>query len=113
MIDIERMYKYMDLLEGKRFTTASEFMTAMEISHATLKRDITVLREIDSMSQLSTTVMLAHTSLIKATTESDYQEFGLVQKKLRTCVSYVINYCVIQTQNCKMHINHWIPNLTV
>ena len=39
------MYKYMDLLEGKRFTTASEFMTAMEISHATLKRDITVLRD--------------------------------------------------------------------
>jgi len=45
MIDIERMYKYMDLLEGKRFTTASEFMTAMEISHATLKRDIAVLRD--------------------------------------------------------------------
>jgi predicted DNA-binding transcriptional regulator YafY len=45
MIDIERMYKYMDLLECKRFTTASEFMTAMEISHATLKRDITVLRD--------------------------------------------------------------------
>jgi predicted DNA-binding transcriptional regulator YafY len=45
MIDIERMYKYMDLLEGKRFITASEFMTAMEISHATFKRDLTVLRD--------------------------------------------------------------------
>jgi predicted DNA-binding transcriptional regulator YafY len=45
MIDIERMYKYMDLLEGKRFVTASEFMTVMEISHATFKRDLAVLRE--------------------------------------------------------------------
>ena len=45
MIDIERMYKYMDLLEGKRFITASEFMTVMEISHATLKRDLAVLRD--------------------------------------------------------------------
>ncbi len=45
MIDIERMYKYMDLLERKRFITASEFMTAMEISHATFKRDLSVLRE--------------------------------------------------------------------
>jgi predicted DNA-binding transcriptional regulator YafY len=45
MIDIERMCKYMDLLEGKRFVTASEFMTVMEISHATFKRDLTVLRE--------------------------------------------------------------------
>lgn len=45
MIDIERMYKYMDLLEGKRFITASEFMSLMEISHATLKRDIVVLRD--------------------------------------------------------------------
>ena len=45
MIDIERMYKYMDLLEGKRFVTASEFMIAMEISHSTFKRDLAVLRE--------------------------------------------------------------------
>jgi predicted DNA-binding transcriptional regulator YafY len=45
MIDIERMYKYMDLLEGKRFVKASEFMTVMEISHATLKRDLAILRE--------------------------------------------------------------------
>ena len=45
MIDIERMYKYMDLLESKRFITASEFMAKMEISHATFKRDLTVLRE--------------------------------------------------------------------
>ena len=45
MIDIERMFKYMDLLEGKRFVTASEFITAMEISHATFKRDLAVLRE--------------------------------------------------------------------
>jgi predicted DNA-binding transcriptional regulator YafY len=45
MIDIERMYKYMDLLEGKRFITVSEFMTAMEISHATFKRDLAVLRD--------------------------------------------------------------------
>ena len=45
MIDIERMYKYMDLLESKRFVTASEFMTLMEISHATFKRDLAVLRE--------------------------------------------------------------------
>lgn len=45
MIDIERMYKYMDLFEGKRFITASEFMARMEISHATFKRDLAVLRE--------------------------------------------------------------------
>jgi len=45
MIDIERMYKYMNLLESKRFITASEFMARMEISHATFKRDLTVLRE--------------------------------------------------------------------
>lgn len=45
MIDLERMYKYMDLLEGKRFVTASEFMTVMEISHATFKRDLAVLRD--------------------------------------------------------------------
>jgi predicted DNA-binding transcriptional regulator YafY len=45
MIDIERMYKYMDLLEGKRFITASEFITMMEISHATFKRDLAVLRD--------------------------------------------------------------------
>ena len=45
MIDIERMYKYMDLLERKSFIMASEFMTAMEISHATFKRDLVVLRD--------------------------------------------------------------------
>lgn len=45
MIDIERMYKYMDLLERKRFITASEFMAWMEISHATFKRDLAVLRD--------------------------------------------------------------------
>ena len=45
MIDVERMYKYMDLLEGKRFVTTSEFMTVMEISHATFKRDLAVLRD--------------------------------------------------------------------
>ncbi len=45
MIDIERMYKYMDLLESKRFVTSSEFMTVMEISHATFKRDLAVLRD--------------------------------------------------------------------
>ncbi len=45
MIDIERMYKYMDLLESKRFITTSEFMNSMEISHATFKRDLAVLRD--------------------------------------------------------------------
>lgn len=45
MIDIERMYKYMDLLESKRLITASEFMTSMEISPATFKRDLAVLRD--------------------------------------------------------------------
>lgn len=45
MIDIERMYKYMDLLESKRFITASEFLEVMEISHATFKRDLAVLRD--------------------------------------------------------------------
>jgi len=45
MIDIERMYKYMDLLESKRFITASEFMARMEISQATFKRDLVFLRE--------------------------------------------------------------------
>jgi predicted DNA-binding transcriptional regulator YafY len=45
MIDIERMYKYMDLLEGKRFVTASECMKIMEISYATFKRDLSVLRD--------------------------------------------------------------------
>jgi predicted DNA-binding transcriptional regulator YafY len=45
MIDIERMYKYMDLLESKRSITASEFMARMEISLATFKRDLAVLRE--------------------------------------------------------------------
>lgn len=45
MIDMERMYKYMDLLESKRFVTASEFIATMEISPATFKRDLSVLRE--------------------------------------------------------------------
>lgn len=45
MIDIERMYKYMDLLEGKQFIKASEFMTSMEISYATFKRDLVFLRD--------------------------------------------------------------------
>lgn len=45
MIDIERMYKYMDLLENKRCITASECMTTMEISRATFKRDLAVLRD--------------------------------------------------------------------
>lgn len=45
MIDIERMYKYMDLIEGKRYITVSEFITTMEISRATLKRDLAVLRD--------------------------------------------------------------------
>jgi predicted DNA-binding transcriptional regulator YafY len=44
MIDMERMYKYMDLLESKRFVTSSEFMAEMEISYATFKRDLAVLR---------------------------------------------------------------------
>jgi len=45
MIDIERMYKYMNLLESKRFITTSEFLSAMEISHSTFKRDLAVLRD--------------------------------------------------------------------
>ena len=45
MIDMERMYKYMDLLERKRYVSASEFMTTLEISRATFKRDLTVLRD--------------------------------------------------------------------
>jgi predicted DNA-binding transcriptional regulator YafY len=45
MIDVERMYKYMELLERKLFITSSEFMTLMEISHATFKRDLAVLRD--------------------------------------------------------------------
>ena len=45
MIDMERMYKYMDLLERKRYVSASEFMTTLEISRATFKRDLAVLRD--------------------------------------------------------------------
>lgn len=45
MIDMERMYKYMDLLENKRYVSASEFMTTIEISRATFKRDLAVLRD--------------------------------------------------------------------
>ena len=45
MIDMERMYKYMDLLERKRCISASEFMTTLEISRATFKRDLAVLRD--------------------------------------------------------------------
>ena len=45
MIDMERMYKYMDLLENKRYITASEFMAVLEISRATFKRDLAVLRD--------------------------------------------------------------------
>jgi predicted DNA-binding transcriptional regulator YafY len=45
MIDIERMYKYMDLLENKRYITAFEFMAILEISRATFKRDLAVLRD--------------------------------------------------------------------
>lgn len=44
MIDMERMYKYMNLLESKRFITSSECMAEMEISYATFKRDLAVLR---------------------------------------------------------------------
>lgn len=45
MIDMERMYKYMDLLERKRYLSASEFMITLEISRATFKRDLAVLRD--------------------------------------------------------------------
>ena len=45
MIDIERMSKYMGLLESKRYITASEFLSVMEISCATFKRDLAVLRD--------------------------------------------------------------------
>jgi predicted DNA-binding transcriptional regulator YafY len=44
MMDVERVYNYMNLLEYKRFVTAAEFKSAMEISHATFKRDLAVLR---------------------------------------------------------------------
>ena len=42
---IERMYKYINLLEIRRFITASELMGEMEISRSTLKRDIAFLRD--------------------------------------------------------------------
>ena len=45
MINIERIYKYMNMLEGKRSVTSQEFLSTMEISRATLKRDINVLRD--------------------------------------------------------------------
>ena len=45
MIDVERMFKYMDMLESKRFITISEFLSVMEISQSTFKRDLTVLRD--------------------------------------------------------------------
>jgi predicted DNA-binding transcriptional regulator YafY len=45
MISIERMYKYMELLEIKRHVTAPEFQEAMEISYATFKRDLAALRD--------------------------------------------------------------------
>lgn len=44
MIDIERIYKYMELLECRRHVTASEFQTLLEISKATFKRDLAILR---------------------------------------------------------------------
>ena len=45
MISIERMYKYMELLETKRHVTALEFQEVMEISCATFKRDLAALRD--------------------------------------------------------------------
>lgn len=45
MISIERMYKYMELLETKRHVTALEFQEVMEISYATFKRDLAALRD--------------------------------------------------------------------
>jgi predicted DNA-binding transcriptional regulator YafY len=45
MISIERMYKYMELLETKRHVTAIEFQEVMEISYATFKRDLAALRD--------------------------------------------------------------------
>ena len=44
-MDIERMYRYMNLLESRNFVTSIEFMGVMEISRSTLKRDITFLRD--------------------------------------------------------------------
>jgi predicted DNA-binding transcriptional regulator YafY len=35
----------MNLLESKKFITTREFLTKLEISHATFKRDLAVLRE--------------------------------------------------------------------
>jgi predicted DNA-binding transcriptional regulator YafY len=45
MIDIERIYKYMELLECRRHVTASEFQSLLEISKATFKRDLSALRD--------------------------------------------------------------------
>ena len=45
MIDNERIYKYMELLECRRHVTASEFQILLEISKATFKRDLAILRD--------------------------------------------------------------------
>lgn len=45
MSEVVRLYKYKELLSNKRAYSSEELMAILEISRATLKRDITKLRD--------------------------------------------------------------------
>ena len=45
MSEVLRLYKYKSLLSARRATTAEDLMAALEVSRATLKRDIAKLRD--------------------------------------------------------------------
>ena len=45
MSEVVRLYRYKSLLSGRRAVSAEELMAALEISRATLKRDIAKLRD--------------------------------------------------------------------
>lgn len=45
MSEVVRLYRYKSLLQSRRFVSADELMNVLEISRATLKRDIAKLRD--------------------------------------------------------------------
>ena len=45
MINIERVYRYSELFQSRHHLSASQFQNILEISPATFKRDLSILRD--------------------------------------------------------------------
>jgi hypothetical protein len=72
MSEVVRLYQYKSLLVGRRALSAEDLMARLEISRATLKRDIAKLREVP----LRCTALVAHQPVGVCKRRSEWDRLG-------------------------------------